>query len=336
MIDISYCRHPKEKSYFAIMAVFAGIIWLILLIAIASFLGFIGIAIPAILFLMLIYWIIELFFRSLMFGNSVLINNEQYAELNLIAEKYTAELGLRKKPNMFLVNSNGVINAFAVRFLSKKYIILNSSLVDLFYRDGNLEDLSFTIGHELGHHAAGHTSTFKRIFLFPARILPLIGRAYSRSCELTADRIGCALVNNKPASKKALTQLAGGSFALSEKTDTTAFINQGDLIPPVVGFIHKIFSNYPYMTRRVIEIEYFEMQFAKVDADNFRRNNNKSEVDELLTTFSSGFNKLVDQTSKQFAVGDSKNHDGNKFCTQCGHKVSADDKFCIHCGNKFF
>jgi len=150
-----------------------------------------------------------------------------------------------------------MVNAFAVKFLSTRYIILMSDLVDLMLKRGKMDELAMIIGHELGHHAAGHTNFRRTLLIQPALFIPLLGSAYSRSCELTADRIGYALTKNLLASQNALVAIALGSESLANHTDIQEFIQQEIEIPPFMGFIHKIFSTHPRMTFRVSELSMF-------------------------------------------------------------------------------
>ena len=91
----------------------------------------------------------------------------------------------------------------------------------------------------------------------PATFIPLLGAAYGRACELTADRIGCDVTKNLLASQNALVSIALGSESLANDTNIEEFLLQENEIPEFMGFIHKISSSHPRMTRRVIEISNF-------------------------------------------------------------------------------
>ncbi len=132
-----------------------------------------------------------------------------------------------------------------------------SDLVDLMLKRNKIDELSMIIGHELGHHAAGHTNPWKNLLLKPATFIPLLGAAYGRACELTADRIGYAVTRNHTAAQNALVAIALGSESLANDTNIDEFLLQEKEIPEFMGFIHKIFSTHPRMTRRVIEIANF-------------------------------------------------------------------------------
>ena len=252
MINISELKHSKEKTYLLIMQIVGGLFWLLFLF---STLG--TILIP-VLMIVLSLWILGLYFKAVIYGDSVRVNSHQYPEIHSIVMSQSQSLGLTDIPDVFIYNGNGIINAVAIRFLSSKYVILMSDLVDLMVLREKKNELAMIIGHELGHHAAGHTDLFRSILILPAKFIPFLGAAYSRSCELTADRIGFAVTNDATASKNALVAIALGSQGLANKTNIEEFVQQENQIPELMGFIHKIFSTHPRMTKRIIELNEFQ------------------------------------------------------------------------------
>ena len=251
MINIKSIRHPKESTYFTIAAIVGVLIWTMALFAT------IGLILIYLLLIALVLWISGQYFKAIIYGNSVKVSSRQYAELHKIISEQSQLLQLETTPDVFIYNGSGMVNAFAVKFLSTRYIILMSDLVDLMLKRGKMDELAMIIGHELGHHAAGHTNFRRTLLIQPALFIPLLGSAYSRSCELTADRIGYALTKNLLASQNALVAIALGSESLANHTDIQEFIQQEIEIPPFMGFIHKIFSTHPRMTFRVSELSMF-------------------------------------------------------------------------------
>ena len=248
MIDINFLRHKKEKDYLLIMQIIGGLFWLILLLF--TF----GLILFWVLVFALVLYTAGLYFKAAIYGDSVKVTAKQYSEIHSLVIEHSQSLNLANIPDVFIYNGGGLINAIAIKFLSKKYVILMSDLVDLMLKRNKIDELSMIIGHELGHHAAGHTNPWKNLLLKPAIFIPFIGSAYSRACELTADRIGFALTRNFPAAQNALVAIALGSERLANDTNIDEFLLQENEIPGFMGFIYKIFSTHPRMTKRVIEI----------------------------------------------------------------------------------
>lgn len=251
MIDIDSLRHEKEKNYLTIMQIVGGIVWLALLV------GTVGKLIYWAPPLALVLWLTGLYFKAVIYGDSVKITEKQYPEIHKLIVDHSQKLNLVSVPEVFIYNGSGLVNAFAVKYLSTKYVILMSDLVDLMLKRNKIDELSMIIGHELGHHAAGHTNPWKNLLLKPATFIPLLGAAYGRACELTADRIGYAVTRNCTAAQNALVAIALGSESLANDTNIDEFLSQEKEIPELMDFIHKILSPHPRMTRRIIEITNF-------------------------------------------------------------------------------
>ena len=49
-------------------------------------------------------------------GNGIKITNEQFPDIYSVIKMQSEALGLRKVPNVYLVNGGGILNAFATKF----------------------------------------------------------------------------------------------------------------------------------------------------------------------------------------------------------------------------
>lgn len=274
-IDVAGSLYESEKNLTVIAYIFAGLFWFCLSLAwivpaVAIFFraGFL----PAISFLafsllpfafmvgffFLSMFFSELFFRAKLYGEAVLVSKKQYPKLHSALKNASESLGLGEPPLMFVVNSSGTINALAIRFLKNRYVILYGSLVDLYLDgDSDAEELRFIIGHELGHHAAGHCHWFREAFLGPAKFVPLLGLALSRAREFTADRLGFLVAGGFEGSSRGLASLAHGSRALNNITNTEAFEHQEAERPGLVAFVDQLFATHPRLSLRVKTLREF-------------------------------------------------------------------------------
>lgn len=259
---ISRLRHPKEDGYNVLMFVFGITYWVVIVIVLIAAVatqpatGLIDVlyAVGFALF----FLISAAVFRAMIYGRYVLISPEQFPHLYNMVERGAANVGLTPTPTAFLFNSNGVMNAYARRLFGGRYIFLTSALVEA----ETDEQVNFVIGHELGHHAAGHLDLFKMIVKGPAHLVPFLGPAYSRSRELTCDRVGAYLSNDRQAARTALGMLACGCRRLNGGLNCDAFEAQEKLVPPFWGWLTLIFSRYPRTTQRVIAVSEFFTELA--------------------------------------------------------------------------
>ena len=131
-----------------------------------------------------------------------------------------------------------------------RHVFLTSALVDA----TDDEQVRFVIGHELGHHAAGHLNPWLNFLKMPAHVVPFLMAAYSRSREYSCDSIGAYLSKDLTASRSSLQMLGCGCRRLNGAMSCEAFIAQEAMVPPVAGFVAEIFRSHPRLTRRVAAI----------------------------------------------------------------------------------
>jgi len=135
-------------------------------------------------------------------GSALQVDESQFPEIHRSALAMSERLGLSECPEIYIVEDNHQ-NAFAVKKGSKRYIVLVDGIVFGAMATGNANALDFILGHELAHHALGHTSFFRS--MIRSKYLPL-----SRLDELSCDGVAHALVGDKTAARDALALLLVG------------------------------------------------------------------------------------------------------------------------------
>ncbi len=250
---ISSFRHPKEKLYGSLMLAVGMIVWLVIAaIVVAGMLSGSFWHVVLIVFYGFLIWfaafVAKALTRAYMFGHFVKVGPQQFPHLYKMVEEGARAVGLKEAPVTFVYNSSGVMNAMALRLVGRhRYVWLTSALIDA---DSD-EQVRFVVGHELGHHVAGHLDEPGSFLRLPAHFVPFLGAAYSRARELTCDRVGAWLARDQAASRTALQMLACGSAKLNGQMNADAFQRQEVEVPSIAGFILHIFSHYPRLTRRV-------------------------------------------------------------------------------------
>ncbi|MBB3948372.1 Zn-dependent protease with chaperone function [Rhizobium skierniewicense] len=251
--DMSKVRHPKEKMRGFLTLLIGTLVWMgiasgILYVATTESIGILFVF----LFYILIIWFFSYVARSLvrayMIGHYVMVGEQQFPHLHKMVAEGAQKLGLKETPKAFVYNSSGVMNAMALTLVGRtRYIWLTSALID----SDDEEQVKFVIGHELGHHVAGHLDEPWNFLRLPGLIVPFLGQAYSRARELTCDRVGLVVSGNLTSSRTALQMLACGSAKLNAQMNPNAFEEQDRMVPSIAGFFLNIVSLYPRHTRRV-------------------------------------------------------------------------------------
>ena len=242
--------NPRENTYFTILLVLAIFIWVCVAISI------IGLFVVGIL--ALVTWFTHGLLVARLRSESVLITPQQYPDLHASFVEVCQRLGLEKVPELYLLQSGGVLNAFATRHAGRDFVVLYSSFVETLGATSPM--IKFLMGHEIGHLRRKHLT--KKVFLTPGMILPLIGEAYHRACEATCDRFGAYAANDLNASMLALTVLASGREA--SNVNTTYFADQYFTTRGFFVSWHELIVNYPTLSQRVAQVLGFaDAKYAK-------------------------------------------------------------------------
>jgi Zn-dependent protease with chaperone function len=178
-------------------------------------------------------------------GNAVRVSERQFPVVLRLAVAHARKLGLKQVPAIYVVQSGGLLNAFATRFLGRDFVILYSDVLELALARGEAA-VGFIVAHELAHVARGHLK--QRWLTAPGRFFPYLGAAYSRACEYTCDRLGAFC--QPDGAITGLLALAAGKrlhglvdvreFAAQAVSDHGFWVRRAELV-----------SSHPLLTKRV-------------------------------------------------------------------------------------
>jgi Zn-dependent protease with chaperone function len=135
-------------------------------------------------------------------GSSIEISETQFPEIYACAQTIAQRLGLSHPPAIYLTEGN-TINASAIRLAGRQVVVLMDDMVYASLLSDEPRTLTFVIGHELAHHALGHTGYFR---LHLRAMMKWLSRLDEFSCDAIANEI----VGDKAVSAKAITLLLSG------------------------------------------------------------------------------------------------------------------------------
>jgi len=147
---------------------------------------------------------------------------------------------------MYVVQSEGKLNAFATRHSGRNFVVVYSDFLDAL--GCNSSEMRFLLGHEIGHIKRNHI--LKHLLLFPGLLVPLLGNAYRRACEASCDRFGAFASKNIDGSIRAMMILTGGKQT-SKDMVPEAFSGQHFNDRGFFVSWHELISGYPTLSQRV-------------------------------------------------------------------------------------
>jgi Zn-dependent protease with chaperone function/type II secretory pathway pseudopilin PulG len=236
--------YPRERVLGVITLVLGLLVWLYLIIGTFG-IGLLGLAVGFVMYL---------FAQSALIayikGNGVELSEAQFPDLYNQFINCCDRLQIKKRPQAFILNGNGILNAFATKFLGTQYVVLMSDVVDAM--NEHVDWVRFYIGHELGHLCMKHLS-FGHLVRWPVLWLPLIGAAYSRARESTCDRHGLACSGSSENAARALVALAAGGQRWKQ-LNVTSYLGQAQHASGFWMSFHELIAGYPWLTKRAARI----------------------------------------------------------------------------------
>jgi Zn-dependent protease with chaperone function len=230
----------KEKVYFVISLIVSLVIYVLLVVSI------VGIA-YALMFALVAAAMHGVLIGNIK-GNCIKVTDNQFKEIHNIAQELAQKMEIYPLPEIYVMQSGGLLNAFATRFLGRNFVVLYSDMLELAYERGG-DALSFVICHELAHIKRKHVS--RRWLLYPSMIVPFLGTAYSRACEYTCDLFGKYFVPQ--GAVLGLLVLAGGK-KLYNSINVSEVIKQAEEERGFWVWLSEVLSTHPNMTKRIRQV----------------------------------------------------------------------------------
>ena len=218
-------------------------------------------------------------------ANAVRVSKNQFPR---IYTRYQEVLQTLDAPTDYglYVSQTPLVNAGAYG-MDKPFIVLNSGSLIILDED----ELTFLLGHEVGHILSGHVlyRTMTELLLRLAQIgFPIVGLAarailvglleWQRKSELSCDRAGLLAVQHPEASLKAFLKLAGGGNP--RDTNLNEFLIQadeyrqsGDVADIVFKVLNLLGSTHPFHVLRAAELrDWIEQgEYDRVMRGDYRR-----------------------------------------------------------------
>jgi Zn-dependent protease with chaperone function len=251
-------RHPAEVPFFVFMVVL-NVLIIALILQAAVVLPFlpdrlhdsgwavaVRSALIALLLLVPALIVIRETQRASTRGTAVELSPRQYSELYRTADDFANRLQLRRRPQIYLANGNGALNAFAAQATGHDYVVLSNELFTNLYHN-NREGLQFILGHELGHIRLHHVSLWYQIAVAYSQPIPLLGPALSRLREYSCDRHGAHL---SPLGATGLVLLASGRHT-ENNVDVDELVRQGEGLKGFWVGLSQLPRSHPFTVRRV-------------------------------------------------------------------------------------
>lgn len=183
---------------------------------------------------------------------SVKITEKNFPEIYEIVKEYSQKLNMKKVPTIYLVQGNGILNAFASFIPFKQYIELYADLVEVAYREHkDIDTLRFIIGHEMTHIYLGHAKLYYNYSILFANMVPILPQIASRAREYSCDRIAQRLSGSDGID--AMMSLTAG-IHLYKSVDKEDYIENAKSVKGFFVWCYNLAASHPVIAKRVLAL----------------------------------------------------------------------------------
>lgn len=200
-------------------------------------------------------------------ANALRVTERQFPRVRELYDESCRTLDVDPDAYPLFISQTPIVNAGAFG-MENPFIVLNSGTIRLLDDD----ELSYVLGHEVGHILSDHV-LYRTMMVLLIRLAdmgyPIVGWAaravltalleWYRKSELSSDRAGLLTVQDPEVAMRAMMKLAGGGDA--RETDLDEFIRQaeeyresGDVVDAVFKVLNLLGTTHPFYVLRVSEL----------------------------------------------------------------------------------
>ncbi len=270
----------KERLYFGIMSTISLLLYCILATVLFKNPSILTTYLVAFIYIgmfILFMKLMSIILVGYIKGNAIKVSKDQFPETFDILYSQSKKLGLDEVPDMYILQGNGALNAFATRLSNTNFVVLFSDIFEIAHEEGE-DAVSFIIGHELGHIKRKHIHWTRSVMTLPARFIPFLNSAYSRAREYTCDNIGYNL--SPKGAISGLLILAAGK-KLYKKINVSNFIDKSQEKPSISRWLAEVCSTHPHLFKRVAVINKLNSDNPEIEDINFIDNKHSVKSPEI-------------------------------------------------------
>lgn len=203
-------------------------------------------------------------------GNAIQISESQFPDVYNIYHNLAMEMGFEKGkiPKLYLMQSNGTINAYATKCdLRKSYAVIYADIFEVVRFHNDYTTLKFILAHELAHISLGHVNIRRQFLTYFAGLFPPYRQTFTRSQELSADRVAANFV---PEGIDTSLFILNAGKNLYPEVNREAYLEQVQNAKKGI-FLRAVnlMSSHPIMSKRMLALEKIKKHGLEKHGDLF-------------------------------------------------------------------
>ena len=179
---------------------------------------------------------------------SLRITEKNFPEVYALIEEYAHRLGIRV-PKAYVVQQNGVLNAFSAFLPRRQWICIHSELFEVAYREHkDMDALAFVIAHEMAHIYYGHATLHYNLAILFSKVIPVLGPTASRAREYSCDRLAQRLTETDGIDAMLVLVIDRHLYKMVDKED---YVEEMRKQKGFFVWIFNLLADHPVMSKRI-------------------------------------------------------------------------------------
>lgn len=203
------------------------------------------------LFLLVVGYLALYLFYAMYRSMSLRITKNNFPEVYRTIEEYSNRLGIAV-PKAYVMQTNGVLNAFSTFLFRKQWICIHSELFEVAYREHkDMDALNFVIAHELAHIYYGHATLHYNLPIWFSKQIPLVSAIASRTWEYSCDRLAQRLTGTDGIDAMLMLVVDRHLYKMVDRED---YLNEIKTVKGFFVWVYNLFADHPVMSKRVLAL----------------------------------------------------------------------------------
>lgn len=184
---------------------------------------------------------------------SIRITPKNFPDIYERVELYAKRLGMKKIPEVYIIQQDGILNAFSSFIVRKQYIEIYADIFEIAYREHkDLESISFIIAHEMAHIQYKHSTFGYNLKILFSSYIPILASTASRAREYSCDRLAQKISGNDGI--EAMFSLMAGKH-LYKMVDKEDYLEYAKSVKGFFVWAANLVLDHPIMTKRIEALE---------------------------------------------------------------------------------
>lgn len=184
-------------------------------------------------------------------SSAVRITERNFPEIYAMVEDFARRLGI-KTPKAYVIQQNGVLNAFSTFLFRKQWICIHAELFEVAYREHqDMDVLAFVIAHEMAHIYYGHATLHYNLPIWFSRIVPVFSDIASRTREYSCDRLAQRLTGSDGLDAMLALVVDRHLYKMVDKED---YIEEMKAQKGFFLWCVNMVASHPVMNKRVLSL----------------------------------------------------------------------------------